>query len=357
MKIVIGMSGGVDSSVAAALLKKDGHELHGITLQLWRGDPKKGIEWYERACCKADVARQAAQKIGISFTVINIQEEFEKEIIDDFCKEYLSGRTPNPCIRCNEKIKFGLLLKKARELGAERLATGHYARIEFNSAINRYILKKGIDSKKDQSYFLYRLNQEQLGSVIFPLGGLKKERVIEIAKELGLPGAEGKESQEICFVTEAEEEDYRGFLEERIPEAKQSGEFVDTKGNVIGKHEGIAFYTIGQRRGLGIASSKRLYVIDIDAENNRIMLGDESGLFNDVLIAGDINLVSMERLADTMDVAAKIRYRNPEVSAEIMPFDIDKIKVKFKEPQRAIAKGQSVVFYDKDIVIGGGIIL
>ncbi|MBI5181025.1 MAG: tRNA 2-thiouridine(34) synthase MnmA, partial [Nitrospirae bacterium] len=245
MKIVIGMSGGVDSSVTAALLKKEGHELHGITLQLWRGDPKRGVEWYERACCKADVARQVAQKIGIPFTVINIQEEFEKEIIDDFCKEYLSGRTPNPCIRCNEKIKFGLLLKKTKDLGAERLATGHYARTEFNPATNRVILKKAVDSKKDQSYFLYRLNQEQLGSVIFPLGGLKKEKVIEIAKEMELPGAEGKESQEICFVTDAEEEDYRGFLEERMPEAKKTGEFIDTAGKVIGRHEGIAFYTIG----------------------------------------------------------------------------------------------------------------
>ncbi|MEK6679167.1 MAG: tRNA 2-thiouridine(34) synthase MnmA [Nitrospirota bacterium] len=356
MKIVIGMSGGVDSSVTAALLKKEGHELHGITLQLWRGDPKRGIEWYERACCKADVAREAAQKIGIPFTVINIQEEFEKEIIDDFCKEYLSGRTPNPCIRCNEKIKFGLLLKKARELGAERLATGHYARTDFNPAINRYILKKGIDSKKDQSYFLYRLNQEQLGSVIFPIGGLKKERVIEIAKEMGLPGAEGKESQEICFVTDAEEEDYRGFLEERMPEAKKTGEFVDTTGKVIGRHEGIAFYTIGQRRGLGISSSKRLYVVDIDAKSNRVILGDEDELFKDELIAEDINLIAIERLAAPMDVFAKIRYRNPAVPAEIKPYDEGKIKVKFKEPQRAIAKGQSVVFYDNDIVIGGGII-
>ena len=356
MKIVIGMSGGVDSSVTATLLKKEGHELHGITLQLWRGDPKRGIEWYERACCKADVAREAAQKIGIPFTVINIQEEFEKEIIDDFCKEYLSGRTPNPCIRCNEKIKFGLLLKKARELGAERLATGHYARTDFNPAINRYILKKGVDSKKDQSYFLYRLNQEQLGSVIFPIGGLKKERVIEIAKEMGLPGAEGKESQEICFVTDAEEEDYRGFLEERMPEAKKTGEFVDTTGKVIGRHEGIAFYTIGQRRGLGIASGKRLYVVDIDAVNNRVILGDENELFKDELIAEDINLIAIERLAAPMDVFAKIRYRNPAVPAEIKPYDEGKIKVKFKEPQRAIAKGQSVVFYDNDIVIGGGII-
>ena len=357
MKIVIGMSGGVDSSVAAALLKDAGHELHGITLQLWRGDPKKGIEWYERACCKADVARQAAQKIDIPFTVINIQEEFEKEIVDDFCKEYLSGRTPNPCIRCNEKIKFGLLLKKARELGAERLATGHYARIEFNPAANRFILKKAADSKKDQSYFLYRLNQEQLSAVIFPLGGLKKERVIEIAKEMGLPGAEGKESQEICFVTEAEEEDYRGFLEERMPEAKKSGEFVDTEGNVIGKHNGIAFYTIGQRKGLGISSTKRLYVIDIDAVNNRVILGDEDRLFKDELIAEDINLIAIERLDKPMDVNAKIRYRNTAVPAEIMPFDKGKVKVKFKEPQRAIARGQSVVFYDNDIVIGGGIIL
>ncbi|MEK6656654.1 MAG: tRNA 2-thiouridine(34) synthase MnmA [Nitrospirota bacterium] len=356
MKIVIGMSGGVDSSVTAALLKKEGHELHGIILQLWRGDPKRGIEWYERACCKADVAREAAQKIGIPFTVINIQEEFEKEIIDDFCKEYLSGRTPNPCIRCNEKIKFGLLLKKARELGAERLATGHYARTDFNPAINRYILKKGVDSKKDQSYFLYRLNQEQLGSVIFPIGGLKKESVVQIAKELGLPGAEGKESQEICFVTDAEEEDYRGFLEERMPEAKKIGEFVDTTGKVIGRHEGIAFYTIGQRRGLGISSSKRLYVVDIDAKSNRVILGDEDELFKDELIAEDINLIAIERLAAPMDVFAKIRYRNPAVPAEIKPYDEGKIKVKFKEPQRAIAKGQSVVFYDNDIVIGGGII-
>lgn len=356
MKIVIGMSGGVDSSVTAALLKKEGHELHGITLQLWRGDPKKGIEWYERACCKADVARQAAQKIGIPFTVINIQQEFEKEIIDDFCKEYLSGRTPNPCIRCNEKIKFGLLLKKARELGSERLATGHYARIEFNPDINRFMLKKGVDSKKDQSYFLYRLNQEQLGSVIFPLGGLKKERVIEIAKEMGLPGAEGKESQEICFVTEAEDEDYRGFLEDRIPEAKKTGEFTDITGKVIGRHEGIAFYTIGQRRGLGISSTKRLYVVDIDAKSNRVMLGDEDELFKDELIAEDINLIAIERLAAPMDVSAKIRYRNPAVPAAIMPYDEGRVKVKFKEPQRAIAKGQSVVFYDNDIIIGGGII-
>ncbi|MBI3354349.1 MAG: tRNA 2-thiouridine(34) synthase MnmA [Nitrospirae bacterium] len=356
MKIVIGMSGGIDSSVAAALLKKEGHELHGVTLRLWRGDPAKGIEWYERSCCKVDVARAVAQRLGIQFTVVNIQEEFEREIIDEFCKEYISGRTPNPCIRCNEKIKFGLLLKKAKELGAERLATGHYARVGFDMSSKRYLLKKGVDPKKDQSYFLYRLKQEQLKEILFPLGEFKKEAVWKTAKELDLAGAEAKESQEICFVTDAEGGDYRRFIEGRAPEAKRHGDMVDTSGNVIGRHEGIAFYTIGQRRGLGISSRKRLYVVDIDSQKNRVVLGNEGDLLKDGLIAKNINLIAIERLASAMEAGAKIRYRNPEAPAIISPVGEDKIRVRFKEPQRAIAKGQSVVFYDKDVVIGGGII-
>lgn len=352
-KIVIAMSGGADSSVAAALLKEQGYELTGITMRLWRGDPKRGIEWHDRSCCRLDWARSTAGKLQIPFEVLNLEEAFEKEIIEDFCEEYLSGRTPNPCVRCNERIKFGLLYEMAMQRGADYLATGHYARVEYEEKSRGYLLKRPVDEAKDQTYFLYRLKQKQLGSILFPIGELTKKEVLTIAKRLEFPSAEARESQEICFATE---EDYREFINERRPGAIRPGEFINTKGAVIGIHKGIPFYTIGQRRGLGISASKRLYVVGINLEKNQVVLSEEQDLFRRELIADQVNFISFERLEDRIPVLVKIRYKTPAAKAIIEPYGEDKVRVLFDEPQRAITPGQSVVFYSNDTLLGGGVI-
>jgi tRNA-specific 2-thiouridylase len=335
------MSGGIDSSVAAARLKEEGHEVTGVTMRLNDGD---GLN--------AAAAGRAAQRLGIPHQVVDLRDVFAREVIAHFCREYGEGRTPNPCVRCNRYIKFGALLEKAREAGADYIATGHHARIEKDDNNGRYRLKKGADRQKDQSYFLYALTQEQLGQALFPVGGLTKERVREIAGELGLPAGNRPESQEICFIPG---DDYPDFIKDHLPETAHPGPIIDTDGNILGEHPGIAFYTVGQRRGLGIASPEPLYVTAIDPERNAIIAGAKEKTYRRELTAHDLNWLTNRR-ERPFKARARIRYRNPEAAAEVTPLDNGRVHVEFARPQMAITPGQAVVFYDGDSVIGGGTI-
>ncbi len=336
-KVVVGMSGGIDSSVAASLLKER-YEVVGIHLNL-------GCDLNTE-----ESARSMASKLDIPFYFLNFKKEFEKKVIDYFIGEYSKGRTPNPCIVCNKKIKFKALLKKARELRADYIATGHYAKVVYDKKRKRYLLKKGKDKKKDQSYVLCGLDQRQLKHTLFPLANFTKEEVKEKAKELGIHNRPS--SQEICFVPNT---DYHGFLRTRIgTDSLKEGLIVDREGKVLGKHKGIAFYTIGQRRGLGIATGKPLYIIAIDSGRDVIVVGSEEEILRDELIARDVNWVAIDRLKKPIKVRAKIRYQHREAEATVTPPSKNRARVKFKKPQRAITPGQAVVFYDKDIVLGGG---
>ncbi len=356
-RVVIAMSGGVDSSVTAVLLKREGYEVIGVTMQLWPSN--KLAEEAERfgGCCglsAVEDAKRVAERLNIPHYVLNFRDIFEKQVIANFCSEYKEGRTPNPCIRCNQYIKFGALLSKAKELDAEYIATGHYARIEYDEKRKRYFLRKGIDPKKDQSYVLYVMTQEQLKHTLMPLGTLTKERVREIAQELNLSVASKPESQEICFIPNA---NYHGFLKTRIgTDSLKEGLIVDKEGRVLGRHKGIAFYTIGQRRGLGIATGKPLYVIAINRDKNVLVVGSGKETLQDRLIAGDVNWIAFDKLKKPIRVKAKIRYRHREAEAKVTPFGGNRVEVRFKRSQRAITPGQSVVFYDKNLLIGGGII-
>lgn len=356
-RIVVAMSGGVDSSVTAVLLKREGYEVIGATMQIWPS--KKQAKEAERfgGCCglsAVEDAKRVANRLNIPHYVLNFREIFEKKVIANFCSEYKEGRTPNPCIRCNQYIKFGVFLSKAKELDAEYIATGHYARIGYGKKRKRYLLRKGIDPKKDQSYVLYVMTQEQLKYTLMPLGTLTKEKVREIARELKLPVASKPESQEICFIPDA---DYRRFLKTQISADKlKKGLIVDKKGKVVGRHKGIVFYTIGQRRGLEITSSNPLYVIAIDKDRNVLVVGSEKETLKDRLIAGNVNWIAFDRLKRPIRVKAKIRYRHREAEAKVIPLSGDRVEVRFRRLQRAITPGQAVVFYDKDLLIGGGTI-
>ncbi|MBU3933495.1 MAG: tRNA 2-thiouridine(34) synthase MnmA [Candidatus Omnitrophica bacterium] len=340
-RVVVAMSGGVDSSVCAALLKDEGFDVVGITMQM------SGPSDF-----KAEAAKKTADKLGIEHRLLNLRDIFQEKVIADFCEEYKAGRTPNPCIKCNKYIKFGALLKEARRLGADYIATGHYARIEFDKRRKRYLLKKGIDSRKDQSYFLYTLSQEQLKQALFPLGAFTKDRAREVAQEKGLAAAKSSESQEICFIPDNR---YGEFLKEYIPErAHKPGSIVNKEGKVIGGHQGIIFYTIGQRKGIGIADREPLYVASIDRENNTIAVGKKKEVYSDELIADNVNFISVDGLEAPMKVEAKVRYLHPPASATVVPQDKDRVRVKFERPQWAITPGQAAVFYNGDTVVGGG---
>lgn len=352
-KVMIGMSGGVDSSVAAYLLKKQGYEVIGVTMKLWQDDDNNLLE-LEGGCCSLSAvedARKVCDKLDIPFYVLNFSDVFKEKVINPFIDEYLNGRTPNPCILCNKHIKFEDFFSKARQIGCDYVATGHYAKIEFKG--DRYLLKKSITDKKDQTYALYNLTQEQLKHTLLPIGEYEKERVREIAKEIGIEVHNKPDSQEICFV---KDNDYAGYVKKHSKKRIEEGYFVDTKGNVLGKHKGIIHYTIGQRKGLGIAFGKPMFVVDIDPVKNMVVLGNNEDIFKKSLIAKDVNLISIDNIDKPLRVTAKHRYSARPSLATVYKIDNNNIKIEFDEPQRAITKGQSVVMYDGDTVVGGGII-
>jgi len=337
-RVAVAMSGGVDSSVAAALLKQAGYEVSGIHARLWPdAEPKDTVSDLKRIC----------RLLGIPFQQVDLEKEFRKLVVDYFSQEYSRGRTPNPCIACNQRVKFGLLMDRVLEMGADYLATGHYARIE--PVPDGYRLRQATDQDKDQSYFLYMLGQKQLEHLLLPLGEMSKEKVKEMAGEMGLPTVSRGESQDICFIPD---NDYRSFIARYI--SFQPGEIVDIKGKVLGQHQGLAQYTVGQRQGLGLNLPEQLYVIELDAANNRLVVGSRDQLLHGVLLASQLSWVSGKAPAGPISITAKFRYKAPEVAAEL---DInDRAEVRFEEPQQAIAPGQSVVFYRDELVLGGGII-
>jgi tRNA-specific 2-thiouridylase len=357
------MSGGVDSSTVAAMLRADGHNVIGLTMQLWnqrRLAGKEGMpESVQGRCCSLDDvydARRVAQQIGIPYYVVNHEERFERDVIRPFVEEYVSGRTPIPCSLCNNHLKFDQLLIVAQQIGAERVATGHYARVAFDEARGRWLLKRPADSSKDQTYFLFGLTQEQLSRTLFPLGDMTKPEVRELARHHGLALAEKPDSQEICFVPGG---DYKRFIDAYLAEQGEAlpdtaGDLVTTNGEVLGEHGGIHNFTVGQRKGLGLATGSPLYVIQISGADKQVMVGGEEHLYSRTLRARRVNLIAVDNLHEPMRVAAKIRHRHAPASAMIERTGEDEILATFDEPQRAITPGQAAVFYDGDVVVGGG---
>jgi tRNA-specific 2-thiouridylase len=350
-RVVVAMSGGVDSSTTAWLLKQKGYEVIGATM--CTGMMEKAQGGPARCCGLADIedARRVALQLEIPFYVFHLKEEFEKEVVQYFCEEYAKGKTPNPCILCNEKVKFGSFLKRALELEADFIATGHYARLDFDERMGRYLLKKGVDPKKDQSYVLFSLAQDQFGRTLFPLGGLRKEEVRKMALQQGLRVHDKPESQEVCFIQESS---YHFFLSERLEKSFGPGPIVDRKGNVLGKHKGIPFYTIGQRRGLRLAKGKPLYVIGIDREKNVIVVGGEEEVYAGTFLVDSVNWIVPQKIISPHHIQVKIRYNHPGSEASISPKGEGDLEVKFKSPQKAITPGQAAVFYDGETVLGGG---
>ncbi|UCE05784.1 MAG: tRNA 2-thiouridine(34) synthase MnmA [bacterium] len=357
--VAVAMSGGVDSSVAAALLKQKGYDVIGLTMQVWDYESVGGNIFNESSCCSLESmydARAVCHTLAIPHYVIDVRDEFERYVIANFETEYLNGRTPNPCILCNSKIKWEILLKKAIELGCDYFATGHYARVTFDEGIGRYILQRGLDRSKDQAYALWGLSQQQLKRTIFPLGDLSKAEVRKIANNLNLKTKDKQESQEICFVVD---NDYSRFLRERNPELLSEigyGEILDKQGNVLGHHKGYPFYTIGQRKGLGVAVGTPMYVTEIDAEANKIIMGEKEDLKEQSLLANHVNWIAIEKLTSLLEVEAQIRYNDPGRKATVYPADNGYVKVMFAEFHQAVTPGQSVVFFKNDIVVGGGVI-
>jgi tRNA-specific 2-thiouridylase len=362
MKVIVAMSGGVDSSVAAYMLKKQGHEVAGLSFELWDKRDLKD----SGTCCSVEtiqLAKSVADSLGIDHFTVDVRDVFYSRIIESFCESYLKGITPNPCILCNQYIKFDFLLKKAAELGADMVATGHYAKIQGPGVRdqeslatcddNRHLLLKGVDPKKDQSYVLYVMNQEELGKTLFPLGEMNKTDTRSIAEELGLVTALRPESQEICFVGNNK---YADFMKGFSPESLQPGAIVDVSGRVVGEHDGIAFYTIGQRRGLGIQSLKPHYVVNIDHRNNTLMVGSRDDVMKKKLTVKDLNWICASAPDGHFTAGVKIRSTMEEMPATVSPVNKNRVKVEFHDPQWAPAPGQSAVFYKGNIVVGGGII-
>ena len=351
-RVIVAMSGGVDSSVAALLLKRQGYDVIGVTMRLWTVERDDLPRLSKRCCSVEDTedARRVCQTIGVPHYVFNFEREFQQHVVDYFCQEYDRGRTPHPCLACNDKIKFDFLLRRAMFLDADYIATGHYARIRRNGAGLK--LLKGADHKKDQSYVLFTLTQRELRRLLLPVGEYPKERIRQIAAEAGLPVADKPDSQEICFIPD---DDYRKFVGERV--SPRPGQLVDTTGAVLGVHPGVQFFTIGQRRGLGLPGNtgRPMYVIEIDPEADRVTLGPEEALYRESLWASSVNYTAGEAPEGLLEVNAKIRYKASESPATLAARD-DWAEVRFKQPQRAVTPGQAVVFYSGDELVAGGII-
>ncbi len=354
-RALIAMSGGVDSSVAACLIKEQGYEAIGITLKLFNNEDVG--ESREKTCCSLDDiqdARRVAENLGIPYYVLNFKESFGDQVIGRFVEAYINGATPNPCIDCNRYIKFDRLLERSRQLECDYVVTGHYAGIAYDAGSGRYLLKKGLDRSKDQSYVLYSLTQDQLAHTLLPLGQLTKPEVRGIAEAHGFINAQKRDSQDICFVKNG---DYARFIEEYTGKNFPPGDYVDREGRVLGRHKGIIRYTIGQRKGLGLPFDPPLFVYAKNVRDNTIVLAPEADLYTQTLEAADINLIACPRLERPMRVTAKVRYKQPAQAATVEQTAADRVRLTFDQPQRAIAKGQAVVFYDGDVVVGGGRIL
>ena len=344
------MSGGVDSSAAAALLIEQGFDVVGVTLKLW---PQDCVSRAEDKCCGPQAvmdARSVCDKLGIPYFLIDEAAEFQKQVIQYFADEYRAGRTPNPCVMCNQKLKFGTLINRADQLGADFIATGHFARLERDSN-GRVLLKKGHDQKKDQSYFLFSLRQEQLSRAMFPLGNMTKSDTRDLARECQLRTADKEESMEICFVPDR---DYGSFLQKSNLAQRHKGEIVNQRGDVLGFHDGIEFYTIGQRKGLGISTPKPSYVLELDAATNRVIVGEDHELDRSEFTVDRCNWIPFEQPPNALEVTAKIRYNHPGTAATITLAEQGRARVRLHEPQRAITPGQACVFYQEDLVVGGG---
>jgi tRNA-specific 2-thiouridylase len=362
--IAVAMSGGVDSSAVAAMLRAEGHNVIGLTMQLWNQRRLAGHEGMPESvtgrCCSLDDvydARRVAETIGIPYYVVNHEERFERDVVRPFVEEYLAGRTPIPCSLCNNHLKFDQLLIVARQIGADRVATGHYAQVAFDELRGRWLLKRPADRSKDQTYFLFGLTQEQLSRTLFPLGGMTKPEVRELARKHNLAIAEKPDSQEICFVPGG---DYKKFLDAYLSEQGDatrldvSGKMVTSDGKVIGAHAGVHNFTVGQRKGLGVSTGSPLYVIQIENDTRRVVVGKDEDLYSPTLRTRRVNLISQPEIREPMRVTVKIRHKHPGAPATIEATGPDEILVTFDEPQRAITPGQAAVFFDDDIVVGGG---
>lgn len=354
-KVVVGMSGGVDSSVAAYLLKKQGYEVIGVTMQIWQ-DEDEFTQEENGGCCglsAVDDARRVAQKLEIPYYVMNFKKEFKEHVMDYFAEEYLRGRTPNPCIACNRYVKWEALLKRSLEIGADYIATGHYAQIEQTPG-GRYAIKNSVTAAKDQTYALYNLTQEQLKRTLMPVGAYTKEEIRAMAEEIGLMVAHKKDSQEICFIPD---NDYAGFIDrecgKRVP---PPGNFVSADGKILGTHKGITHYTVGQRKGLGIALGEPVFVKEIRPETNEVVLGANEDVFTNILYADHLNFMSLPDITGEIELKAKIRYSHAGSICKVIRTGEDEIRCEFKEPVRAVTPGQAVVLYDGEYVAGGGII-
>ena len=349
-KVVVAMSGGVDSSVAALLLQRQGYEVVGVTMKLYGLDNIDLPPDYQGCCTVDDVedARSVCRLLGVPHYVLNVQREFQAHVIDYFCSEYQKGRTPHPCIACNDKIKFNFLTNRAAVLGADYVATGHYARIEQTAS--GLVLKKAVDHSKDQSYVLYGMGQKELKHTLMPVGAYSKDAIRQLALDAGLINAEKPDSQDICFIPLG---DYKAFLKERVDSTP--GDIVDTTGNVVGRHRGIEFYTVGQRRGLGIAAGEPYYVLRVEPETNRVVVGSEDDLYADCMWTSSVNFTSGVTPPVPIEVTVKIRYKSEEAPAVLYPH-ADGALVRFQQPQRAITPGQAAVFYQGDALLGGGTI-
>jgi tRNA-specific 2-thiouridylase len=356
-RIVAAMSGGVDSSMAVALLQQKGYDVIGVTMQMWEEASTEAYGERRGSCYFVNAladARLVAERLGIKHYVVNVSDEFQRKVVQYFCQEYASGRTPNPCTVCNSRLKFRYLLDEARALDANLIATGHYARLRYDANRDRFVLLAAIDKRKDQSYVLYGLTQEQLAHALFPLGRLTKEKTRTLAKQLGLTVAKKKDSQEICFVPD---DDYRAFLDKRIPTSIKPGPFLDKHGQVLGTHRGLPFYTVGQRRHLGVASGSRLYVISMNPKRNSITLGEEKALWRHETRVEKVNWVSISAPTEPLEAMVRVRYRGIVYPARLCPKGTTAVHIRFHKPARAVAPGQAAVFYGADDeVLGGGII-